>query len=104
MFLSYLLVDTAADPSRPRPGRSWVGRPYRVHQRLCMAFPDGRRRADDPHFVAPFKPSDFAQHVHTPRNADAGFLFRIDPLPGVSPSRHGITVQSAIEPDWDYAF
>lgn len=104
MFLSYLLVDTAADPSRPRPGRSWIRQPYRVHQRLCMAFPDGRRRADDPHFLAPFNRSDFAQHVRTLRNGTAGFLFRIDPLPSVVPSRHGIIVQSAIKPDWDYAF
>jgi CRISPR system Cascade subunit CasE len=104
MFLSYLLVDTAADLSRPRPGRSWVGRPYRVHQRLCMAFPSDHRRADDPHFLAPFNPSDFAQQVQTPRHATAGFLFRIDTLPRVVPSRHGIIVQSAIEPDWDYAF
>jgi CRISPR system Cascade subunit CasE len=104
VFLSYLLIDTAADPARLRPGRSWVRQPYRVHQRLCMAFPDGRRRVEDPHFLAPFNPSDFAQHVHTPRKADAGFLFRIDPLSGVVPSRHGISVQSAIKPDWDYAF
>jgi CRISPR system Cascade subunit CasE len=104
MFLSYLLVDTAADPSRPRPVRSWIGRPYRVHQRLWMAFPSNRRRAEDTHFLAPFNPSEFAQHAHTPRNADAIFLFRVDPMPGVVPSRHGIVVQSAIKPDWDYAF
>jgi CRISPR system Cascade subunit CasE len=31
-------------------------------------------------------------------------LFRIEPVPGVFPSRHAIVVQSAIEPHWDYAF
>jgi CRISPR system Cascade subunit CasE len=33
-----------------------------------------------------------------------GFLFRLDPLPATCPSRHAIVVQSAIEPDWEYAF
>lgn len=118
MFLSYLLIDTASDPSRPRPGRSWVGRPYRVHQRLCMAFPSRERRDRDRQFLDPFLPADFPTvakvekeshgkiHVHHFRDEATGFLFRIDPMPATVPSRHVITVQSAsnTEPDWGYAF
>jgi len=131
MYLSYLLIDTAADPARPRPGRGWVRNPYRVHQRLCMAFPSRSRRECDPHFLAPVEPTDFRPpvpvpvgrdkpcHVHLPRAADTGFLFRVDPLPNRPldrpavgpapawerlPDRHGVLVQSADEPDWDYAF
>jgi CRISPR system Cascade subunit CasE len=69
-----------------------------------MAFPDDRRRSADPHFLAPYNPSDFARHVHAPRDLNAGFLFRIDPRPGNAPSRHAIIVQSANKPDWEYAF
>lgn len=116
MFLSYLLIDTAADPARPRPGRKWVRNPYRVHQRLCMAFPSPERRERDRDFLDAFLPADFPAlakvaieldrrtHVRNQRDESAGFLFRIDPLPATVLSRHVIIVQSAIEPDWDYAF
>lgn len=112
MFLSYLLIDTAANADRPRPGRHWVQNPYRVHQRLCMAFPSEKRKCDDPHFLDPFVPDDFQTltpvlidgHVHTVRDAATGFLFRIDALPATNPSRHVVTVQSAVAPNWDYAF
>ncbi len=108
MFLSYLLIDTAANADRPRPGRNWVQNPYRVHQRLCMAFPSEKRKCDDPHFLDPFVPDDFQTlvdgHVHTVRDAATGFLFRIDALPATNPSRHVVTVQSAVAPNWDYAF
>lgn len=103
MHLSCLLIDTGENPDRPRPGRLWLRNVYRVHQRLCMAFPSAARSADDPDFLAPYRPDDFgAGHGHKPpRATDSGFLFRIDPLPG---GRAAILVQSAIEPDWDYAF
>lgn len=39
--------------------------------------------------------------VHVPRRPKTGFLFRIDPHPGC---RVVIIVQSAVKPDWDYAF
>jgi CRISPR system Cascade subunit CasE len=127
MFLSYLLIDTAADPARPRPGRAWVRNPYRVHQRLCMAFPSAERRELDNEFVAPFVPADFPTlvrkeetrggraHVHHVREEAAGFLFRIDMvaepiraadakavewrgrLGSAAPSRHVIVVQSGGE-------
>ena len=102
MHLSCLLIDTGENPDRPRPGRLWLRNVYRVHQRLCMAFPSAARSADDPDFLAPYRPDDFgAGHENPPRAADSGFLFRIDPLPG---GRAAILVQSAIEPNWDYAF
>jgi CRISPR system Cascade subunit CasE len=66
-----------------------------------MAFPSADRKAEDAEFLKPFKPEDFGQPVHVPRGADAGFLFRIDPRPGGNPA---MLVQSAAEPDWDYAF
>lgn len=102
MYLSYLLIDLGDNPDRPRPGRLWLRNLYHVHQRLCMAFPSDARRSEDPGFLKPYQPGDFAQgHVHTSRKDHAGFLFRIDPQPG---GRVVILVQSAVKPDWDYAF
>ena len=69
-----------------------------------MAFPSASRKSDDPEFLKPFKPDDFAQdpkQVHIARDTNAGFLFRVDPQLGASVV---ILVQSAIKPDWDYAF
>jgi len=121
MYLSHLLIDVGSNPDRPRPGRFWLRNAYHVHQRLCMAFPskDRGKKEQDPEFLQPYKPEDFSEvrhiahrkasdvgseelaHVHTPRNSDSGFLFRVDALPGASAV---ILVLSAIEPDWDYAF
>ena len=102
MYLSCLLINVGDNPDHPRPGRLWLRNLYHVHQRLCMAFPSASRKADDPDFLRPFKPEDFGpQQVHVARGADAGFLFRIDPRPG---GRVVVLVQSALRPDWDYAF
>ncbi|HOV61181.1 MAG TPA: type I-E CRISPR-associated protein Cas6/Cse3/CasE [Candidatus Hydrogenedentes bacterium] len=101
MYLSTLLIDAGKDPDRIRPGRNWLRNVYRVHQRLSMAFPAPARKTTDPQFLQPFRPEDFGEHLHIPRSGQAGFLFRIDPQPGGNPV---ILVQSAIEPDWDYAF
>jgi CRISPR system Cascade subunit CasE len=102
MFLSSLLIDVGSNPDRPRPGRLWLGNVYRVHQRLCMAFPSMERKMADPQFLQPYRPEAFAQRaVGVARTADSGFLFRIDPLPG---NRAVILVQSALRPDWEYAF
>lgn len=102
MYLSHLLIDVGADPDRPRPGRKWLNNVYNVHQRLCMAFPSTDRKKDDPQFLAPYNPDDFASlQVHVKRNSDSGFLFRIDPHIGGNVS---ILVLSAFKPDWDYAF
>ena len=100
MYLSCLLIDVGADPDRPRPGRLWLRNLYRVHQRLCMAFPSSILNNDDPLFLKPFVPDGF-QHVHGPRTYEQAFLFRIDPQPGGSVV---VLVQSALEPNWDYAF
>ena len=40
--------------------------------------------------------------VHVNRDAEHGFLFRIDPIPQSGATV--IVVQSAAKPDWDYAF
>jgi CRISPR system Cascade subunit CasE len=102
MYLSCLLIDTGDNPDRPRPGRMWLRNLYHVHQRLCMAFPSASRKADDSEFLKPFKPVDFAnKQVHVKREAEAGFLFRIDPGRA---GRAVILVQSAVKPDWEYAF
>jgi CRISPR system Cascade subunit CasE len=67
-----------------------------------MAFPSASTKSADPHFLKPFDPQDFgADQVHVDRRRDAGFLFRIDPLRA---ARVAILVQSAVPPDWDYAF
>lgn len=119
MYLSSLLINVGDNPDRPRPGRLWLRNLYHVHQRLCMAFPSDSRKEHDPDFLAPYAPEDFPEQrhladkkktevephvlaqVHSPRSLDTGFLFRIDPLPG---SRVAILVQSALKPDWYYAF
>jgi CRISPR system Cascade subunit CasE len=126
MFLSTLLINVGTNPDRPRPGRLWLRNRYRVHQRLSMAFPTYDRKDRDPGFLAPYEPEDFPeQHhvadaicclpegttpavapdllaqVHTPRSSGAGFLYRIDPVPGAGPV---ILVLSNQKPDWDYAF
>lgn len=102
MYLSSLLIDTGDNPDRPRPGRLWLRNLYHVHQRFCMAFPSASQKSDDKDFLQPYKPENFAEgQVHVARQVETGFLFRIDPLPG---GRVMILVQSAIQPDWDYAF
>lgn len=102
MYLSTLLINVGDNPDRPRPGRLWLRNRYHVHQRLCMAFPSASRKAKDADFLTPFKPDEFDNgQVHVKRVMDSGFLFRIDTL---SNGRVVILVQSAIEPDWDYAF
>lgn len=119
MFLSRLTIDVGNDPTRERPGRSWLRNLYHVHQRLCMGFPADPRKQRDPDFLAPYAPEDFPEQrhmadkkktdvdasilkqVHSPRTSEAGFLFRIDPQPR---GRAAILVQSAVNPDWNYAF
>lgn len=102
MYLSNLLINVGDNPDRPRPGRLWLRNLYRVHQRLCMAFPSAQRKQSDAQFLNPYNPDDFTQcQVHTPRSAEAGFLFRVDPQPGGSVV---ILTLSAIQPDWNYAF
>jgi len=129
MYLSTLLIDVGSNPDRPRPGRLWLRNLYRVHQRLCMAFPSPRLTDRDsvdydPAFLKPYDPAHFPEdryqadkkpknkpggevepdvlsHVHAKRDHNAGFLFRVDPQPGGSAV---ILVLSAVEPDWDYAF
>jgi CRISPR system Cascade subunit CasE len=102
MYLSCLLIDIGDNPDRPRPGRTWLRNLYHVHQRLCMAFPSAPRKTADEDFLQPFRADDFAVgQVHVPREAEAGFLFRIDPQAG---GRVAVLVQSATRPDWDYAF
>jgi len=95
MFLSTLLIDTGTNPDRERPGRKWLRNLYRVHQRLCMAFPSKERKCNDADMIKPFSPDDFGQgQIHVQRNTNAGFLFRVDPQPGGSVA---IVVLSALE-------
>ncbi len=102
MYLSCLLIDVGDNPDRPRPGRLWLRNVYHVHQRLCMAFPSMSQKSEDADFLKPFTPEEFGKNqVHVTRAAGSGFLFRIDPQPG---GRVVILVQSAVEPDWEYAF
>jgi CRISPR system Cascade subunit CasE len=103
MFLSALMIDVGDNPDRPRPGRLWLRNLYRVHQRLCMAFPGVCRKQDDPEMVQPYRSEDFGDgQVHVRREDSAGFLFRIDPHQPGGPVV--VLVQSALEPDWGYAF
>jgi len=102
MFLSRLYINIGDDPNRPRPGRQWLRNFYRVHQRLCMAFPSENRKTNDPDFLQPFNPQDFGdKQVHVERRDESGFLFRIDPTVR---GEAIILVQSALKPNWQYAF
>jgi CRISPR system Cascade subunit CasE len=102
MYLSHLLIDVGDNPDRPRPGRLWLQNIYHVHQRLCMAFPSSSRVSNDADFLKPFNPDDLdTEQVHVARGVDAGFLFRIDPQ---ASGRVVILVQSAVKPNWEYAF
>lgn len=103
MYLSQLLINVGDNPDRPdwNLGRRWLRNRYRVHQRLCMAFPSQSRKTEDAHFLKPYDPADFRREAHVRRTRDGGFLYRIDLLPGDGAL---ILVQSAAEPDWDYAF
>jgi len=101
MYLSHLLINTGNDPDRPdwRISRRWLHNRYRVHQRLCMAFPSRETKSADGNFLKPYHPEGFAV-VHVPRDDSHNFLFRIDPQRGSVV----ISVLSGLKPDWDYAF
>ncbi len=103
MYLSSLLINTGNDPDRPRPARVWLRNLYRVHQRLSMAFPSGDSKTADPFFLQPFDPASFTQALNNgeQRSPGRGLLFRVDHS---SNGRSVILVQSAIIPDWAYAF
>jgi CRISPR system Cascade subunit CasE len=88
MYLSQLTL------TRSRQALMWVARPYRVHQRLCLAFgdePSPAPRGDAP----PSAPSA------PPAGGLAGrVLFRIES----NRDRTKILVQSPGPPDWAAAF
>ncbi|MGH7176705.1 MAG: type I-E CRISPR-associated protein Cas6/Cse3/CasE, partial [Tepidisphaeraceae bacterium] len=97
MFLSLLHVNVGNRPDGPHPGGRWLRDVYHVHQRLWMAFPDAKRRTDDPFFLGAWDGPAIPEP--NPKRREAGFLFRIE--------RDGtprILVQSAQRPDWEYAF
>lgn len=100
MYLSCLMIDSGSDSDHHRPGRAWLQNRYRVHQRLSMAFPSDTQRDGDSSFLSPFRPEAFRQ-VRVRRTNDEAFLFRVDPQSG---GRVMIIVQSAVTPDWNYAF
>jgi len=123
MYHSHLLVNVGDNPDRPdwRICRRWLRNLYRVHQRLCMAFPSANP-ADDQRTAAycrPFDDKGFPLQRDLPtenssgdvlqeRDGESGFLFRIDyPVnPRVGGRMPAIIVQSNSfrRPDWDYAF
>lgn len=97
MYHSHLLINVGSNPDRPdwKVCRRWLRNLYRVHQRLCMAFPSAAQEKD---------PSE----VHQVRNANSGFLYRIDyPVDQKQGGRQPVIIvqsQSSIPPDWDHAF
>lgn len=95
MFLSQLIVNPGSHPDQPRPGVAWANQTYRIHQRIWMAFPDSSRVEADPFFLGTWSSRSGAK----PPRSECGFLFRVEPDP---PLR--ILVQSALRPDWNYAF
>jgi len=123
MHHSHLLINVGNNPDRPDWNicRNWLRNLYRVHQRLCMAFPSAvpveqQRKAA---YCQPFDRAEFPRlrdlpgetggcDVHQARSGNNGFLFRIDyPVDAILRVRMPvIIVQSAGEkkPDWPYAF
>ncbi|MCK6483778.1 MAG: type I-E CRISPR-associated protein Cas6/Cse3/CasE [Phycisphaerae bacterium] len=99
MYHSHLLINVGDNPDRPdwNITRRWLRNLYRVHQRLCMAFPPcvpatvaeriaaycapyggcGAHDRDLPGEGDPGVPPCSAP-VHSERSDEAGFLFRID--------------------------
>lgn len=121
MYHSHLLINVGDNPDRPdwNIARRWLRNLYRVHQRLCMAFPSTvpvTREERLIAFCAPYAdgteygrslPGDpDTADVHSTRSDQAGFLFRIDhPVDHKRGGRRPvIIVQSANKPDWNYAF
>jgi CRISPR system Cascade subunit CasE len=126
MYLSHLLIDVGDNPDRPNWNitRRWLRNLYRVHQRLCMAFAYPETKAKDPDFLKPYQPCAFPDPrpdysskpvekdlsrpcslvenpLQVPRDKEHNFIFRVEPH---SCGRVVILVQSAAEPDWEYAF
>jgi len=123
MYHSHLLINVGDNPDRPDWNicRRWLRNLYRVHQRLCMAFPCQvpAMHEREAAYCRPFEASTFSElralptdknggDVRQQRTAENGFLFRID-YP-VDPKQRGrrpvIIVQSQCSkpPDWNYAF
>jgi len=94
-----LLINIGDNPDRPdwKICRRWLRNLYRVHQRLCLAFPSG---------ILFREPN--GGDANQARNGENGFLFRIDyPVDFRQGGRKPlIIIQSASdkEPDWDRAF
>jgi len=121
MYHSHLFINVGDNPDRPDWNlcRRWLRNLYRVHQRLCMAFPKAvpERHEREAAYCKPYDRGSFPlQHdlppesdggdVHKARNGENGFLFRIDyPVDSKQGGRRPvIIVQSATRPDWEYAF
>ncbi|MGD9854546.1 MAG: type I-E CRISPR-associated protein Cas6/Cse3/CasE [Planctomycetaceae bacterium] len=122
MYHSHLLINVGDNPDRPdwNITRRWLRNLYRVHQRLCMAFPSSVPRTTKERiaaYCAPFSGQGMAHSrdlpggpdnadVHHSRSDEAGFLFRIDqPVDqDLGMRRPVIIVQSPRKPDWDFAF
>jgi hypothetical protein len=124
MYHSHLLINVGDTPDRPdwNITRRWLRNLYRVHQRLCMAFPSKVSACHDERIATYCEPYSGAgmndlrdlpgepdiADVHYTRSDEAGFLFRIDyPIDHERGIRRPIIiVQSAGNepPDWYYAF
>jgi len=123
MYHSHLLINVGDNPDRPdwNACRKWLRNLYRVHQRLCMAFPSAVLEETEraAAYCRPFDPSEYPllRHlpddsggcdVHHARSGQNGFLFRIDyPVDtNLRVRMPVIIVQSASseEPDWRGAF
>jgi len=117
------MINVGNNPDRPDWNicRKWLRNLYRVHQRLCMAFPTAVPAEHDREAAScqPFSETrcpllqdlpleSNACDVHHARSGENGFLFRIDyPVDARLGLRLPvIVVQSAgdREPDWRLAF
>lgn len=103
LYHSHLLINAGDNPNRPdwNITRRWLRNLYRVHQRLCMAFPsrapaspEERRAAycapypgggplerdlpTEPAATGPGATETGKSAVHCGRDEEHGFLFRID--------------------------
>ncbi|MBI5248089.1 MAG: type I-E CRISPR-associated protein Cas6/Cse3/CasE [Desulfomonile tiedjei] len=123
MYHSHLLINVGDNPDRPDWNicRRWLRNLYRVHQRLCMAFPSSKppQHERETAYCRPFSSSGFPALCELPvqipdddrpqmRAAKSGFLFRIDyPVDSIQGGRRPVIIvqsEGPEPPDWDYAF
>lgn len=86
MYLSCLEIDAGG-----ARGRTWLANPYRIHQRLCLAFPDGTAGRVLYRMEADWRPPRII--VQSPEPADWERAFRDHPVLGSPPIQKEVNLR-----------